>query len=92
MANDPPLRMLVNQDPPEHRDFRGLVSKWFTPRSVGRLEPRLEEITSEIFDELVGEGECEFVSTIAARQPLRMITEILGIPREKEDFVLRITN
>ena len=92
MANDPPLRMLVNQDPPEHRDFRGLVSKWFTPRSVGRLEPRLEEITREIFDELVGEGECDFVATIAARQPLRMITEILGIPREKEDFVLRITN
>jgi cytochrome P450 len=92
LANDPPLRMLVNQDPPEHRDFRGLVSKWFTPRSVGRLEPRLEEITREIFDELVGEGECEFVSTIAARQPLRMITEILGIPREQEDFVLRITN
>ena len=57
MANDPPLRMLVNQDPPEHRDFRGLVSKWFTPRSVGRLEPRLEEITREIFDELVGEGQ-----------------------------------
>jgi cytochrome P450 len=92
MASEPPLRMLVNQDPPEHRDFRGLVSKWFTPRSVGRLEARLEEITREIFDELVGEGECDFVSAIAARQPLRMITEILGIPREQEDFVLRITN
>jgi cytochrome P450 len=92
MADDPPLRMLVNQDPPEHRDFRGLVSKWFTPRSVGRLETRLEDITREIFDELSGEGECDFVSTIAARQPLRMITELIGIPREKEDFVLRITN
>jgi cytochrome P450 len=92
LADDPPLRMLVNQDPPEHRVFRGLVSKWFTPRSVGRLEARLEEITREIFDELVGEGHCDFVNTIAARQPLRMITEMLGIPREKEDFVLRITN
>jgi len=92
LAKHPPLRMLVNQDPPEHRDFRGLVSKWFTPRSVGRLAIRLEEITREIFDELIGEGECDFVNTIAARQPLRMITEILGIPREQEDFVLRITN
>jgi cytochrome P450 len=92
LAKNPPLRMLVNQDPPEHRDFRGLVSKWFTPGSIRRLEPRLEEITREIFDELVGEGECDFVSRIAARQPLRMITEILGVPREKEAFVLRITN
>ncbi len=92
MADDPPLRMLVNQDPPEHRDYRGLVSKWFTPRSVRRLEARLEEITREIFDELAGEGGCDFVTTIAARQPLRMITELIGIPREQEDFVLRITN
>ena len=56
------------------------------------MEPRLEEITREIFDEMIGEGECEFVNRVAARQPLRMITEIMGIPREKEDFVLRITN
>ncbi|NNL67074.1 MAG: cytochrome P450 [Myxococcales bacterium] len=91
-AENPPLRMLVNQDPPEHRDYRKLVSKWFTPRAVAHMEPRLEEITREIFDEMIGEGECEFVNRVAARQPLRMITEIMGIPREKEDFVLRITN
>ena len=92
LAANPPLRMLVNQDPPGHRDFRGLVSRWFTPRSVARLEERLEEITAEIWDELVGSGECDFVTRIAARQPLRMITEMLGIPREKEDFVLKVTN
>lgn len=91
----PPLRMLVNMDPPEHRDYRKLVSSWFTPRAVSRLEERLEIITREIFDDFAGDGgerECEFVNDIAARQPLRMITEILGIPREEEDFVLRITN
>jgi cytochrome P450 len=95
LAEDPPLRMLVNMDPPEHRDYRKLVSGWFSPRAIKRLESRLEEITREIFDELArdgGEYECDFVTDIAARQPLRMITEMLGIPREKEDFVLRITN
>jgi len=91
-AENPPLRMLVNQDPPEHRTYRALVSKYFTPRAVDRMEPRLEEITREIFDEMIGEGECEFVNRVAARQPLRMITELMGIPREQEDFVLRITN
>jgi cytochrome P450 len=92
LAENPPLRMLVNQDPPEHRVYRKLVSKYFTPRAVDRLEGRLEEITREIFDEMAGDGECEFVNRVAARQPLRMITELLGIPREQEDFVLRITN
>ena len=91
----PPLRMLVNMDPPEHRDYRRLVSHWFTPRAVAKLEARLEEITAEIFDDLAGDGgwrEFDFVSELAALQPLRMITEMLGIPREREQWVLKITN
>ena len=95
MEEEPPLRMLVNMDPPEHRDYRKLVSAWFTPRGIQRLRQRLEQITSELFDELARDGgtyECDFVTDIAARQPLRMITEMLGIPRQREDFVLRITN
>jgi cytochrome P450 len=94
LAERPPLRMLVNMDPPEHRDYRKLVSAWFTPRAIQRLAARLEEITAEIFDDLAALGtyEGDFVTDIAARQPLRMITELLGIPRAQEDFVLRITN
>jgi cholest-4-en-3-one 26-monooxygenase len=91
----PPLRMLVNMDPPEHRDYRRLVSHWFTPRAVARLEQRLEEITTALFDELAGDGgwrDLDFVRDVAALQPLRMITEMLGIPAEREQWVLRITN
>jgi len=95
LEEDPPLRMLVNMDPPEHRDYRKLVSGWFTPRAIARLEERLEVITKDLFDDLMKDGgyhECDFVRDIAAIQPLRMITEMLGIPREREEFVLRITN
>ncbi len=95
MVESPPLRMLVNMDPPEHRDYRKLVSSWFTPRRVKSLEQRLEEITEDIFDDLAGDGsevECDFVRDVAAIQPLRMITEILGIPRDHEEFVLKVTN
>ena len=95
LEENPPLRMLVNMDPPEHRDYRKLVSGWFTPRAIARLETRLEVITKEILDDLAKDGSwqtCDFVRDVAALQPLRMITEILGIPREREDFVLRVTN
>ena len=94
LTEDPPLRMLVNMDPPEHRDYRRLVSAWFTPRAIARLESRLHEITTEVFDTWARGGdevECDLVNDIAAIQPLRMITEILGIPREQEDFVMRVT-
>ncbi len=94
LSENPPLRMLVNMDPPEHRDYRRLVSAWFTPRAIARLERRLHEITEEVFDTWARKGddvECDLVNDIAAIQPLRMITEILGIPREREDFVMRVT-
>jgi len=95
LDDNPPLRMLVNMDPPEHRDYRKLVSGFFTPRSVQALETRLKEITTEVFDEMARDGgvhECDFVDEIAARQPLRMIMEMLGIAQEHEEFVLRVTN
>ena len=95
LEENPPLRMLVNMDPPEHRDYRKLVSGWFTPRAIARLEARLESITREMLDDLAKDGawhSCDFVREVAAVQPLRMITEILGIPREREEFVLRVTN
>jgi cytochrome P450 len=95
LEENPPLRMLVNMDPPEHRDYRRLVSGWFTPRAIQRLRERLEVITREILDDLARSGgwvDIEFVREVAALQPLRMITELLGIPREREEFVLRVTN
>jgi len=95
MEEDPPLRMLVNMDPPEHRDYRAMISHWFTPRAIRRLETRLEAITHALFDDLARrgrEGEVDFVRDIAVVQPLRMITEMLGIAREQEGFVLRVTN
>ena len=69
---------------------------WFTPRAIARLEARLEEITREIFDDL-DEGRRRARvrlrhATSPRMQPLRMITEMLGIPREREQFVLRVTN
>ncbi len=91
-SQDPPLRMLVNMDPPEHRSYRKLVSPWFTPRMVKRLEAQLEVITAEMFDDLEGERELDFVTEVAAIQPLRMITAMLGIERKDEQFVLRVTN
>ncbi len=36
------LRMvIIGMDPPEHRAFRSIVSKAFTPKMIGQLEERL---------------------------------------------------
>src|SRR5262245_34489705 len=38
----PPVDTLLTADPPEHRRFRGLVNKAFTPRRVDGLESEID--------------------------------------------------
>ena len=45
----PPPSML-GSDGELHARLRGLVNKAFTPRIVGRLEPRMREIARELVD------------------------------------------
>ena len=39
-----------------------------------------------------GKGVCEFANEVAARHPLRILSTIIGVPREKEADLLRLTN
>ena len=41
-----PLKHLLNMDPPEHAEYRSIVSRSFTPRGVSGLEPEIENITA----------------------------------------------
>jgi cytochrome P450 len=40
-----PLKHLLNRDPPEHAEYRAILSRYFTPRSVRALEPKVSNIT-----------------------------------------------
>jgi cytochrome P450 len=90
------LRAILVMDPPEHRDYRKVASAWFTPRAIGRVDPIAHESARSLVDRLVerasgGEGECEFANEIAAAHPLRILSTILGVPREEEPRILALT-
>ena len=91
------MRVIIGMDPPEHRDYRKVAASWFTPRAINSVAPIVEESARDLVDTLVeraslGEGECEFASEVAAAHPLRVLSTILGVPREKEPQLLRLTN
>jgi cytochrome P450 len=91
------MRVIIGMDPPEHRDYRKVAASWFTPRAIDRIAPIVEESARALVDTLVarasgGEGECEFANEVAAVHPLRVLSTILGVPREKEPQLLRLTN
>ncbi len=85
------MRTIIEMDPPEHRDFRKVASGFFTPRSIHRLDDIVTECAREQIDKLGDEGECDFVEQIAQRHPLRVLSTILGIEREDEELLLRLT-
>ena len=73
-------------DGEEHRIKRGLVSRAFRPRTVRDcVEPLLRPIAEELVDELAPLGSTDLMATFAKRYPLRIITQMLGMPREDED-------
>jgi cytochrome P450 len=70
----------LSLDPPDHTRLRRLVSKAFTARTVARLEPRIRAVTAELLDAGASGGQLEVVSQLAYPLPVRIISEMLGVP------------
>ncbi len=74
--------MLINQDPPDHTRYRQIISRGFTPRSIGALEEDLRTRTRQIVGEALERGSGNFVEDIAAELPLQAIADLLGVPQQ----------
>ncbi len=84
--------IMLNMDPPKHRHYRALVSKAFTPRIVAALQPSIRSMVTRIIDDVIERGECDFVEDVAAKLPLEVICEMMGVPEEDRRTVYEIGN
>ena len=91
-AEEPPIRTIINMDPPEHREFRKVASPYFTPRAVEALDGLIKDTARKLVDDLGEAGECDFIAEIASLHPLKVIARILGVPESDEPFILKLTN
>jgi cytochrome P450 len=78
---DQSTRSFLSLDPPDHTRLRGLVSRAFTARRIARLEPRIRSLAQELLA-AAGDGEFDLVSSLAYPLPVRIISELLGVPLE----------
>src|SRR5574338_180476 len=75
---------MITRDDPEHRRLRNLVSKAFTPRTVERLEHRVEEMSHELLDGLERRGGgFDLLAEYARPIPTRVISEIVGLEKSE---------
>jgi cholest-4-en-3-one 26-monooxygenase len=75
-------QILPGMDRPEHTRYRRIVSRGFSPRTLGLIEDHLAHKAKAIVDRVIERGRCDFVSDIAAELPLQAIAELVGVPEE----------
>jgi methyl-branched lipid omega-hydroxylase len=83
---------LINMDDPRHARLRRIVSRAFTPRMIARFEDDVQRAASTIVDDLLETGPCDFVRNVAARLPLKIICDMMGIPDDLFEMVLANSN
>jgi methyl-branched lipid omega-hydroxylase len=86
------LGSIINMDDPRHARLRRIVSRGFTPRQLDAMKGDVEATAAGLLDEVIERGEGDFVTDIAAILPLRIIVDLLGIPRSHETFIFDRTN
>lgn len=86
----------ITSDPPFHADARRILLPAFAPRAIERWEPAARAVCRELLDELDAGGatEVDAATQYAQHIPVRVIAEMLGVPKEDGDrfrgFIHRI--
>ena len=71
----------LGMDPPEHTRMRALVSRGFTPRRVAQMEDQIRRITLEHLEPALERGEFDFVTDLAGKLPMDVVSELMGVPK-----------
>lgn len=78
------LQTMISVDPPEHNRLRGFVNERFQPGTLREYQPRIEELTDVLLDQ-IDSTTFDFVDEFAVPLPVIVIAELLGIPAERRD-------
>ncbi len=82
----------ASRRPEVHARLRRIVSRAFTPRMIKKFEGDVQLVAAAIVDDLLDRGPCDFVEHVAARLPLTIICQLMGIPDDRHGQVLHDTS
>jgi P450-derived glycosyltransferase activator len=71
---------IAELDPPAHTRLRQLAAPLFGPTAIMRLRDRIERQTSMILDAALGKDEFDLMTEVATQLPVRVISDLLGVP------------
>ena len=78
-----------NVDPPLHARRRGLVNQAFGAHRVSAMEKEITTIVRDLVDAFIGRGEADLVREFSVPTAIDVISDMLGVPRQRRDDVER---
>ena len=79
-------------DPPRHTRMRSIVAKSFTPRRVAAMEDEIRRLAVTHLEPALERGSFDFVTDIAAKLPMDVISELVGVPASDRAELRRLAD
>ncbi|HEY3735903.1 MAG TPA: cytochrome P450 [Jatrophihabitans sp.] len=73
------------RDPPDHTRLRRLVHKAFTPKALQTWHARIDDIVTELLDDVGERSSFDFLHDLAFKLPAAVICQMIGMPPERYD-------
>ncbi len=83
---------LVENDRPPHQAMRGAVHEYFTPQAMESWRPFVRQAVNELLDEVEADGQMDVLEALAAPLPVRVITQMMGVPEEDRDHLRHLAD
>lgn len=86
--------IMIQMDGERHSRIRRVIARGFAPRLISQFESWIREIVTETLDAFVATSGTvvDYVPYVSAPIPCRVVARILGVPKEDEPFIVRVTN
>jgi cytochrome P450 family 130 len=83
----PPLEV----DPPEHREYRRLLTPFFTGKRMTELEPVVREFATGLLEPLLARGSGDLALEYSYPLPVLTLCSVLGFGADRWDEIKRIS-
>lgn len=83
---------LVENDRPPHQAMRAAVHEYFTPQAMESWRPFVRQAVAELLDEIERQGRMDVLEALAAPLPVRVITQMMGVPEEDRDHLRHLAD
>jgi len=69
----------INLDPPEHGKYRLPLQRTFSPKTIDAMKTDIRTLAAKLIDQVVAQGHCEFMNTIAEPLPVIVFLKMFGM-------------